>query len=62
MAKFLAAEVAVKAAMEGLQIIGGYGYIMEYDIQRYVRDSVAMLSTGVSDESLKQRLGHLLGL
>ncbi|MBU3915869.1 acyl-CoA dehydrogenase, partial [bacterium] len=62
MAKCFAAEAAVNAAMEGLQVLGGYGYTMEYDIQRYVRDSVALLSAGLSLDFLKERIGASLGL
>ncbi len=62
MAKCFAAEAAIKAAMEGLQVLGGYGYTMEYDIQRYVRDSVALLSAGLSVDFLKERIGASLGL
>ena len=38
MAKWLPAEVAVRCADEAMQIHGGYGYMMEYPIQRYWRD------------------------
>ncbi len=62
MAKCQAAETAVDSAMDGLQILGGYGYTMEYDMQRYVRDSVAHLSSTVSIDSLKLDLGSMLGL
>ncbi|MBU2511897.1 acyl-CoA dehydrogenase family protein [bacterium] len=62
MAKCIGAEVAVKSAMNGLQILGGYGYTMEYDIQRYVRDSIALLSTGKSMDSLKEKIGASFGL
>lgn len=62
MAKCFAAETAVKSAMEGLQVLGGYGYTMEYDIQRYVRDSVALLSAGLSSDYLKEKIGISMGL
>ena len=62
MAKCFAAETAVKSAMEGLQVLGGYGYTMEYDIQRYVRDSVALISAGLSSDYLKEKIGISMGL
>mgnify|MGYP000744698097 CR=1 FL=1 len=37
MAKLKATEVAKKTALEGMQMMGGYGYALEYDIERYVR-------------------------
>ena len=39
MAKWLAAETAVRVCDRSLQMHGGYGYIDEYDIQRYYRDA-----------------------
>lgn len=60
--KYLAAETAVKTAIEGLQILGGYGYTMESAIQRYVRDSIALLSMGQHIDSLKEQMGAYLGL
>jgi alkylation response protein AidB-like acyl-CoA dehydrogenase len=62
MARCMGAEVAVKAAMDGLQVLGGYGYTMEYDIQRYIRDSVALFSVGKSLDSLKEHIGASYGL
>jgi alkylation response protein AidB-like acyl-CoA dehydrogenase len=38
MAKCYATEMAKKVIDEALQIFGGYGYIAEYDIERYYRD------------------------
>lgn len=39
MAKFYAAETAVKVAGKALQIHGGYGYMKDYDIERIYRDT-----------------------
>lgn len=39
MAKVFASELAMKAATWGIQIFGGYGYMMEYPMQRYFRDA-----------------------
>ena len=39
MAKWYAGETAVYVANEALQVHGGYGYIAEYDIQRFYRDA-----------------------
>ncbi len=62
MAKCQASETARRAAMDGLQIFGGYGYSMEYDIQRYVRDAMSLTTVGASLESLKARIGAGFGL
>ncbi len=39
MAKLYASELAMKAATWGIQIFGGYGYMMDYPLQRYFRDA-----------------------
>jgi alkylation response protein AidB-like acyl-CoA dehydrogenase len=39
MAKWYAGETAVYVVNEALQLHGGYGYIAEYDIQRFYRDA-----------------------
>ena len=39
MAKFYAGETAVWVTDKALQMHGGYGYIDEYDIQRFYRDA-----------------------
>jgi len=39
MAKVFCSELAMKAATWGIQIFGGYGYMMEYPVQRYFRDA-----------------------
>jgi alkylation response protein AidB-like acyl-CoA dehydrogenase len=39
MAKLYASKTAVKCALEAIQIHGGYGYIREYHVERYLRDA-----------------------
>ncbi len=39
MAKYVAAKTAVLVADEAIQIHGGYGYIMEYEVERFYRDA-----------------------
>jgi alkylation response protein AidB-like acyl-CoA dehydrogenase len=38
MAKRFATDVGFKVVNEALQLHGGYGYIHEYGIERYLRD------------------------
>jgi len=54
MAKLFASEAAVQAALEAIQIHGGYGYIKEYPVERYLRD--AKLGTIGEGTSEVQRL------
>ena len=39
MAKLYASKVAVDCALEAIQIHGGYGYVREYLVERYLRDA-----------------------
>jgi len=39
MAKLAASKVAVDCALEAIQIHGGYGYVREYLVERYLRDA-----------------------
>jgi alkylation response protein AidB-like acyl-CoA dehydrogenase len=39
MSKLKAGEVAVKVTEEAIQILGGYGYVREYPVERWHRDS-----------------------
>ncbi len=38
-AKMYASDVAMKAAIEGVQIFGGYGYCKDYPAERHMRDA-----------------------
>ncbi|RLA99700.1 MAG: acyl-CoA dehydrogenase, partial [Deltaproteobacteria bacterium] len=38
-AKMYASDTAMDAAIEGVQILGGYGYINEYPMERHMRDA-----------------------
>lgn len=48
-AKYFASEVAVRAANAALQVHGGYGYVDEFKVGKYVRDArVTTLYEGTS--------------
>ena len=38
-AKMYAARVAVEVANEAVQLLGGYGYMLEYEVERFYRDA-----------------------
>ncbi len=38
MAKLFASDVAMQASIEGIQILGGYGYCKDYPMERHMRD------------------------
>jgi len=39
MAKLFASEMAMRACTKAIQIFGGYGYLMDYPVERYWRDA-----------------------
>jgi alkylation response protein AidB-like acyl-CoA dehydrogenase len=50
MAKLFATEMAVQVALEAVQIHGGYGFIKEYPVERYLRDSkLGTIGEGTSE-------------
>jgi hypothetical protein len=50
MAKLLASETSVFVADEAVQIFGGYGYVKEYPVERYLRDAkVTEIYEGTSE-------------
>jgi len=63
MAKLFASEAAVAAAMEAVQIHGGYGFTKEYPVERYLRDSkVGTIGEGTSEIQRLVIARELLGL
>lgn len=50
MAKLYASEVAVRTADEAVQIYGGYGFIKEYPVEKFYRDSkLGTIGEGTSE-------------
>jgi alkylation response protein AidB-like acyl-CoA dehydrogenase len=66
MAKLFASEAAVQIALEAVQIHGGYGYIKEYAVERYLRDSkLGTIGEGTSEVQrlvIARELLHLKGM
>lgn len=49
-AKLFATETAVRSAEEAVQIHGGYGYMREYEVERYLRDAkLLVIGEGTSE-------------
>jgi alkylation response protein AidB-like acyl-CoA dehydrogenase len=62
-AKLYASEIAVQAALEAIQIHGGYGYIKEYPVERYLRDAkLGTIGEGTSEVQRLVIARELLGL
>ncbi len=60
MSKLFACEMATKVINEALQIFGGYGYMMEYPIQRLWRDARIGPIGGGTSEVQREIVGRLL--
>jgi acyl-CoA dehydrogenase len=60
MCKLFACEMANRVINQGLQIFGGYGYMMEYPIQRLWRDARIGPIGGGTSEIQREIIGRLL--
>ncbi len=49
-AKLFSSEICMKATTEAVQILGGYGYIKEYPVERMMRDAKIMTIGGGTSE------------
>ena len=62
MAHSIALKVGRQAALDCLHILGGYGYTLEYDAQRILRDLLGLAAMNEKRGNLDERLGAYLGL
>lgn len=62
MAKVISSEAATQAADDGIQILGGNGYALEYDMQRYWRDIRLYRVAPINNEMGRNYIGESLGL
>ena len=61
MAKLYASKIAVECALEAIQIHGGYGYVREYLVERYLRDAkITEIYEGTSEIQRIVIARHLL--
>lgn len=52
-AKVFASEMATKAALDAIQVLGGYGYIREFPVERLMRDAKLLEIGGGTSEILR---------
>lgn len=62
MAKVFAADVAFKIAFNGMQLLGGYAQLPEYDMERYFREAKHAMVGGGTNEIQKGIIAKELGL
>jgi alkylation response protein AidB-like acyl-CoA dehydrogenase len=62
MVKLFVTETARKVALEGMQMMGGYGYSAEYDMERLVRATLVSTIYGGTSEIQRGIIAKTLGL
>ena len=62
MVKLFVTEAARRAALEGMQMMGGYGYSSEYDMERLVRSTLVSTIYGGTSEIQRNIIAKTLGL
>jgi alkylation response protein AidB-like acyl-CoA dehydrogenase len=62
MAKLMSSETYVKVANMGMQIFGGFGYSMEFDMQRHYRDSRSATIAAGTSQIQRNLIANLMGL
>ena len=60
--KLFGSEAYANIANQGMQIMGGYGYIMEFDMQRHYRDARATTITAGTSQMQRNLIAGLMGL
>jgi isovaleryl-CoA dehydrogenase len=62
MVKLFVTETARRVALEGMQMMGGYGYSSEYDMERLVRSTLVSTIYGGTSEIQRGIIAKTLGL
>ena len=62
MAKLLSAQTACEVADQTIQILGGYGYMQEYEVERHFRDIRLNRIGAGTDEVMLEVIGRSYGL
>jgi alkylation response protein AidB-like acyl-CoA dehydrogenase len=62
MAKLKVTETAKRVALEGMQMMGGYGYACEFDMERHVRATVVSTIYGGTSEIQREIIAKTYGL
>jgi alkylation response protein AidB-like acyl-CoA dehydrogenase len=62
MAKLFSSEAYVKCANLGMQVFGGYGYSMEFDMQRHYRDARSATIAAGTSQIQRNIIAGLMGL
>ena len=62
MAKMFASDTAMWSSVEGVQLLGGYGYTMDYPMERHMRDAkITQIYEGTNEVMRLVIARHLIG-
>jgi alkylation response protein AidB-like acyl-CoA dehydrogenase len=61
-AKVFSTEVQTQTCLDGVQMMGGYGYSMEFDMQRYLRRALVGTIGGGTTQVLKNVIARQIGM
>jgi alkylation response protein AidB-like acyl-CoA dehydrogenase len=61
-AKLFVSEAHAQAALDALQLFGGYGYMKEYPVEREVRDALSGTLYSGTSEMQRKIIARCLGL
>ena len=61
-AKLFVSESLVRAALDAVQLHGGYGYMAEYDVERTLRDAIGATIYSGTSEMQRNMIARWLGL
>jgi alkylation response protein AidB-like acyl-CoA dehydrogenase len=62
MAKLFVTETALDIVLTCQKVLGAYGYVRDFDMERYVRDMLAMPIIGGSSAIQKNNIANRLKL
>jgi alkylation response protein AidB-like acyl-CoA dehydrogenase len=62
MTKLFVSESLVQGALDTMQVFGGYGYMAEYDIERWVRDALGSTLYSGTSEMQRNIIARWMGL
>jgi len=62
MAKLKVTEVAKQVTLEGMQMMGGYGYATEYEMEQKVRTTLVSTIYGGTNEIQREIVSKTFGL
>ena len=62
LAKLKSSEIYKQVTLDGMQVMGGYGYCMEYPMQRWLREAVLQTVDLGNTEIMLSTIAYLMGM